>query len=67
MTTLLSSFDKPARRAFQLYEVVHGIERFSVKVPLEKAPTFEASFTNLKSKSKSKIIALVENLGGKVT
>ena len=64
MGKLLSTFDQPVKKPFQLYTIEHGIERLSVKVPLNSASVFEQQANGLKSKAR--IIELVKSLGGKV-
>jgi hypothetical protein len=56
----------PAKKALQTYTIEHGIESITVLVPVKQVTTFEQSFSKLESKTKKSIIALVEELGGKV-
>ena len=63
MGKLLTSFDQPAKKPFQLYTIEHGIERLTVKVPLKEAAVFEQRF-NQSDKSKNTITELLKSLGG---
>lgn len=65
MGKLLSSFDQPAKKPFQLYTIEHGIERLSVKVPLKEAASFEKRFAQ-SDKSKTTITELLASLGGSI-
>lgn len=65
MGKLLSSFDQPAKKPFQLYTIEHGIERLSVKVPLKEAASFEKQFVQ-SDKSKATITELLASLGGSI-
>lgn len=54
------------KQAYQSYTIQHGIEQIQVLVPVKQVAMFEDQFKDLKDKQKTGIIALVEQVGGKV-
>lgn len=65
MGKLLSTIDQPTKKPYQLYTIEHGIERLSVKVPLQEAASFEELFAK-SDKSKQSILKLLETHHGAV-
>lgn len=54
------------RIAYQTYTIQHGIESIQVQVPVTSVKTFEQQFASIKTKQKTSILQLVEQVGGKV-
>jgi hypothetical protein len=67
MSSLLNQVSRgDTRVAYQTYTLQHGIEAIQIQVPMAKVKTFEEQFAQLKTKHKTTIISLVEQVGGKV-
>lgn len=67
MSNLFSQLEKaPTKVAYQSYTIKHGIERFTVLVPLTAAAMFEQRFNASTDRSKKALLELVTSAGGKV-
>jgi hypothetical protein len=55
-----------AKVAYQTYTIQHGIESIQVQVPVTSVKVFEERFASFKTKQKTAILQLVEQVGGKV-
>lgn len=64
MSTRQSLLGAEPKRAFQLYVLEHGIERFQIKIPVKAAMLFEEKFASLTSRSVGEIRDLVKTLDG---
>lgn len=66
MSKLLDQISRgDTRVAYQSYTIQHGIESIQVLVPLASVKVFEERFAQLKTKQKSTILEIVEQVGGK--
>lgn len=66
MSKLLNSLSMAeGKTAYQSYLLEHGIERFTVLIPVKSVKTFEQAFAKL-TKTKDSIEALVTEVGGKL-
>ena len=67
MSKLLDQVSRgDTRTAYQTYTIQHGIESIKIQVPVSSVKVFEEQFSAFKTKDKSVILHLVDQVGGKV-
>lgn len=67
MTSLLNNLDSFSdKKPYQSYVLQHGIEKLSIRVPLNNVVIFEDRFASLADKTKTSILGLIVDVGGKL-